>query len=128
MGIIKHYNLKQTDIFIFDHYVINQIHDGAIIKPPDEKELNKIIQKHFSGKDMVYISNRMNSYTVDPLIYPKVEDIPNLVAIALVPKTKTMRNNAEYEKNFYDKPFKVFYTLMAAVLWTDKVLRTEEKK
>jgi|GEM_PF-6899775 len=31
MGTIKHYNLKETDIFIFDDYIINQIHDVVLL-------------------------------------------------------------------------------------------------
>jgi len=34
MGTIKHYNLKETDIFIFDDYIINQIHDVVLLNHP----------------------------------------------------------------------------------------------
>mgnify|MGYP000267867294 CR=1 FL=1 len=57
---------------------------------------------------MVYISSRMNSYSVDHFIYPKIDDIANLVAIALVPKTDFMIKNAEYESSFSNKAFRIF--------------------
>jgi len=126
MGIIKYYNLKNAEVFIFDHYVINQIREGVIIATPNDKELNEIIQEHFSGRDLVYVSNRIKSYAVDPLIYKKVEDIPNLLAIAIVPKTEIMRKNAEYEREFYHKPYGIFDSLRDAVLWTDTILNPKE--
>lgn len=122
MSIIKYYNLKDADIFIFDHYVINQIKEGVTVEAPHDKKINQIVQNHFSGKDMVYISNRIKSYTVDPLIYPRVELIPNMLAIAIVPKTFAMRKNAEYERNFYDKPFEIFDTLSEAILWAGAII------
>ena len=50
----------------------------------------------------------MNSYSVDHFIYPKIDDIANLVAIALVPKTDFMIKNAEYESSFSNKAFRIF--------------------
>lgn len=123
MSIIKYYNLKNADVFIFDHYVINQIHEGATIEAPQDREINDIIQRHFSGRDMVYISNRIKSYTVDPLIYPRVELIPNMLAIAIVPKTQSMRKSAEFERNFYDKPFEIFDTLSDAIHWANGIIK-----
>ncbi|WP_229724363.1 hypothetical protein [Winogradskyella forsetii] len=123
--MIKHYNLKDADVYIFDNYIINQIREGVTIEAPHDKELNQIVQEHFSGQEIVYISNRVKSYTVDPLIYPKVEQIPNIVAIAIVPKTDIMRQNAAYEKNFYDKTFEIFDTLNEAIVWANKLVMAE---
>ncbi len=126
MSIIKYYNLNYADVFIFDHYVINQIHEGVTIDALQDKRVNEIIQKHFSGKDMVYISNRIKSYSVDPLIYPRMELIPNLLAIAIVPKTLSMKKSAEFEGNFYDKPFEIFDTLSEAIKWADGISKKSD--
>ncbi|PZX36254.1 hypothetical protein LX97_03465 [Nonlabens dokdonensis] len=120
--MFHHYNLKESDIFIFDQFLIIQIKEGVLVNMPHEEELNDIIQKHFKGKDMVYISNRVNSYAVNPLIYPETEKILNLVAIAIVPKTQKMRSNAEFERKFYNKPYGVFDTLSLAIEWVHTVI------
>ncbi|MDN3493984.1 hypothetical protein [Winogradskyella bathintestinalis] len=125
--MIKHYNLKDAEIYLFDHYIINQIREGVTIEAPHDKELNEIVQEHFSGRDIVYISNRVNSYTVDPLIYKKVEDIPNILAIAIVPKNHLMRRNAEYERQFYDNPFEIFDTINDAIIWANKLTLPENE-
>jgi hypothetical protein len=78
-------------MFVFDEFLICQIKEGADIRPELNERLNKIIQIHFEGKNIVYISNRVNSYSADPLTYSETEKIPNLVAIAVVPETQLMR-------------------------------------
>lgn len=122
MGIIKYIDNKDFELFIFDDFIINQIKDGVSIEPHHNEKLNTIIQEHFSHKDMVYISNRVKSYSVNPLIYPKTEAIPNLIAMAIIPKTNVMRKSAEYERNFYDKPYEIFDNLTDAINWVQKLL------
>ncbi|WP_047546860.1 hypothetical protein [Psychroserpens sp. Hel_I_66] len=126
MGIIKYIEREDAEIFIFDNFIINQVKEGVVVEPEHNDLLNKIVQKHFSGKDMVYISNRVKSYSVNPLIYPKTEAIPNLVAIAMIPKTATMRKNAEYERQFYDKPYEIFDSLTDAISWVQSHLGKRE--
>ena len=111
MGIIKYYNYEDLELFVFDEFIINQIKEGAVIQPDHNNIINDTVKKHFSGKNMVYISNRVKSYSVNPLIYAETEKIPNLVAIALIPKTKLMRRSAEYERKFFDKPYEIFDNL-----------------
>lgn len=126
MGIIKYINNQDAECFIFDDFIINQIKEGVVVEPSHNEELNNIIKEHFSGKDMVYISNRVKSYSVNPLIYTETESIPNLIAIAMIPKTDVMRKNAEYERNFYDKPYEIFDSLTEAIIWVQQVLEKEE--
>ncbi len=122
MGIIKYYNFEDGEFFVFDEFIINQIKEGVVIQPEHNDILNEVVQRHFSGKSMIYISNRVKSYSVNPLIYPEAEKIPNLVGIALIPKTKLMRRNAEYEKEFFDKPYEIFENLSSALEWAHKLL------
>lgn len=128
MGIIKYINQEESEIFIFDEFIINQIREGIVIEPKHNDVLNEIIQKYFSGKNMVYISNRMRSYSVNPLIYNETTKIPNLLAIALIPKTPTMRISAKYEREFYGKPYEIFDSLTAAIGWAHTILEKAEDR
>ena len=128
MGIIKYLSTEDTECFIFDDFLINQIKEGVVVEPKHNEELNNVIKEYFSGKDMVYVSNRVKSYSVNPLIYAETEAIPNLVAIAMIPKTDVMRKNAEYERNFYDKPYEIFDTLTEAITWVQSILEKESSQ
>ncbi|MBO3098563.1 hypothetical protein [Gelidibacter pelagius] len=122
MGIIKYYNFEDSEVFIFDEFIINQVKEGVVIEPDHNDIFNTIVQEHFSGKNMVYISNRVKSYAVNPLIYPEAEKIPNLIAIAIIPKTALMRRNAEYEQEFFHKPYEIFENLSDAIVWVHKII------
>lgn len=67
MSIIKYYNLVDNEVFIFDDFIINQIKEGVAIESRHNDIINNIVLKYFSGRNMVYISNRMKSYSVNPL-------------------------------------------------------------
>lgn len=123
MGIIKYYNYQDGELFIFDEFIINQVKEGVVIEPAHNDILNDLVKQHFSGKNMIYMSNRVKSYSVNPLIYPETEKIPNLIAIALIPKTSLMRKSAEFERTFYDKPYEIFKNLSTAIEWAHELLR-----
>lgn len=125
MGMFHYYNLPSAELFIFDEFLVCQIREGMEIHPEHSQNLNEIIQKHFSGKNIVYVSNRVNSYSVDPLTYVETEKIPNLVAIAMVPETPIMKQNAEFEKNFFDKPYEIFDTLSQAIQWVHTIIKRQ---
>lgn len=122
MGIIKYYDFEFCEVFVFDEFLINQVREGVVIEPHHNDHLNAVVQEHFSGKNMIYVSNRVKSYSVNPLIYVEVERIPNVLAIAIIPKTALMRRNAEYEQGFYDKPYEIFDNLSEAIAWVHTIL------
>lgn len=123
MGMIHYYNVEDGEFFVFDEFLICQISEGVNVTPEHSEILNHAIKKHFQGKDLVYISNRVNSYSVDPLTYVETERIPNLIAIAMVPDDDVMQKNAEYERNFYDKPYEIFNNLSEAIEWSHKMIQ-----
>ncbi|HCY82643.1 MAG TPA: hypothetical protein DHV22_14155 [Xanthomarina gelatinilytica] len=123
MGMLHYYNYPETEIFVFDEFLICQIREGAEIHPEYNNKLNEVIQKHFSGKNMVYISNRVNSYSVNPLTYVHTEKIPNLLAIAMIPETELMKKNAKFERDFFDKPYEIFDNLSKAIEWAHTIVK-----
>jgi hypothetical protein len=122
MGIITYLNEKDSELFIFPNFIINQVKEGVLVESHHNDILNTIIHHYFRNREMVYISNRVNSYTVNPLIYNETEKIPNLIAIAMIPETDTMRKNAEYERTFFDKPYEIFETLGEAIFWAHQLV------
>ncbi|MGC1632854.1 MAG: hypothetical protein WA749_12155 [Gelidibacter sp.] len=123
MGIINYHNLEDSELFIFDQYIINQVKEGVVIDAKFNDTLNAYIQKYFSGKKMVYISNRAKSYSVNPLVISEIGKIPNLIAVAMIPDNEVMRKSAEFEKEFYNKPYKIFDCLSDAIFWVHKIIR-----
>lgn len=125
MHIFKHYNFSYSEVFVFDDFLVNQINEGVTITKEHTKVLAEIITTHFENRPMVYISNRIMSYAVDPLTYIDTASIENLKAIAIITNIDTFKKNAMYERHFYKKPFEIFETLTQAVSWAGHILKNE---
>lgn len=126
MNALRYYDLGYTEVFVFEHYLINQIKEGHTVIVNHAKVLNAMIEKHFPNREMIYIANRVNSYSVDPLVYLKVSKIKNLKALCIVAATGLKRNAAFYEKQFCAKPFEIFNSMNDAILWANKKIRIQE--
>jgi hypothetical protein len=48
-------------------YFIGRIYEGVDAGNNFVPPLSKLIQKHFSGRPTIYISDRINSYSLDPI-------------------------------------------------------------
>jgi hypothetical protein len=126
MSVINYYDLGYAQVFIFKNYLINQIKDGVQVNLDHVEVLRKMIQENFGERKMVYISNRNQSYSVDPLVYPQVARIHNLVGMAIVTKTQVNKTNAEFEKMFYNKEFGIFETLEESIIWAAELISKAE--
>jgi hypothetical protein len=119
--MFHYYDLGYCEAFVFDEFLINQIREGSTITKHHSEVLDEVITKHFGDKPIVYISNRVMSYAVDPITYLDAAKIKNLIAIAIVTQDPNFKKSAEYERKFYNKPFKIFTTLSDAIAWVQKV-------
>jgi hypothetical protein len=128
MSVINYYDLGYSQVFIFQNYLINQIKDGVQVNLDHVEVLRKMIHENFQDRKMVYISNRNQSYSVDPLVYPQVARIHNLVGLAIVTSTIVNRTNAEFEKMFYNKEFGIFTTLEESITWAAGLISRAELK
>lgn len=120
--MLHYYDLKISEVFIYENYLINQIREGTHIEPDHTKILQEALDTHFRDKPLVYIANRVNSYSVDPFTYNYVAKMENLVALAIVTYTERGREIAQFEKDFYSKPFRICDTVTEAIAWSYELL------
>jgi hypothetical protein len=117
MKELRYYDLGYSEVFIFENYLINQIKEGEIVTVDHAQVLKAMINKHFSNRKMIYIGNRVHSYSVNPLVYLKVAEIDNLLGIGIVANSEIKQSTANYEKQFSAKPFKIFANMNEAIVW-----------
>jgi len=127
MGMFHYYDIGISELFIFDEFLINQIREGESVEPEHNQLLQDVIEKHFENKPVVYITNRINSYAVNPLTYLGTVKIEKLSAFAVVANTKIQREGANFERQFYNKPFEIFDTLGEAIAWSNTILKELSK-
>ena len=116
--------LKFCTLTFFDNYVIAVINEGEHVDHKLNEILIENIELHFK-KPYVYITNRINSYSVDPNIYHRASEVQNLAGFAVVSKEYKTKINAQIEKMFFGKPFEIFTTLEDAIEWKDQLFEND---
>jgi hypothetical protein len=101
--------------------MIAVMNEGITVDPKLNDTLEDLAKKHFKNKKFVYITHRINSYSVDPNIYFKTSKIPNLLGFAVVLGNKIRLDNLAIEKMFLSKPFKSFKSLNKAIEWAEEL-------
>lgn len=116
--MLHHYDLEICEISIYDNYVVNQIKEGIHIEVPDIESLEILINKHIKNQPFIYISNRVHSYSFDPLVHDCINKIQNLVTTIIVTNDKTKQGIVEFEKRFSNKEIMIYERLEDAISWT----------
>ena len=113
------------DMTIYDNYVVTVMKEGVNITPDYNAIMVELADTYFSDKPFVYITHRVNSYSVDPKIYYETAKIKNLRGFAVVSSNYQAKINAQIEQMFYNKPFEIFSDLDEALKWADKQVKKE---
>ena len=109
-------------IRIYDQIIVMEAKEDALLSLRTGLFiLLKVIQL-VGTRPVVYISNRVNSYSVDPNDYKYLEMIPTLKGIAVVKHDAIGIRAVELERWFYNKPFSVFESMEDAVFWAQEIL------
>ncbi len=116
------------EVQIFENFVIAIMDEGTTVRPEDNEELLKIANTYFSGRPFGYITHRINSYAVDPMVYLQTSKIDNLIAFAVVSTDGIKESNIELEKLFLSKPFRHFRDMEEAKEWIDEMVQDNRKK
>lgn len=107
---------------IYDNHIITTINEGVHITIDNNQILIDVAKKYFDVCDFVYISNRINSYSVDPKVYYHTIKVKNLRGFAIVSNNPKAIGNAKIEKLFYNKDYKIFSDIKDALAWTNELL------
>ncbi len=125
LDFIKEYQLEIGKVTVYENYLISEFNEGITLSLDTSLELIGVTEVHFREKPFVYITNRVNSYAVDPTMYLKVKDIETLKGIAVVSDKECDYHNLKIEKHFFKKPMHLFHTIAEATDWVDEVLYEE---
>lgn len=106
-------------ITIIDNILIAELNEGILFDVENNRKLLNLGNRIFKGMPYGYISNRVNSYAVNPMIYLESSSTINLKAIAVVSSNPVCQQNTLLEKQFYkeEDSFEVFDNLEAAINW-----------
>ena len=111
--------IKTKDITISVHncIAIVEIAEGTTINYKNGIETFERLMSMIGDKPWVYISNRVNSYSLDPNGYKHFNEIPTLKGIGVIQYKRSTETALELEKMFIKKPLKTFDDLDSAIEW-----------
>ena len=122
----KKYSLSFASIQVFEDFIIAEMFEGINFDNSVNEVLLDIFQMHFPDRPFGYISNRVNSYSVDPTVYMRTAGNKNLVAIAVVATDEIKKLNANVEKLFFNREFEYFEDLTTAKDWIARIIKREK--
>ena len=76
-----------ADMHIYGSYMIVIMNEGVHVTPEHNQVLINITDTYYKNKKFVYITHRINSYSVDPKVYIETSKIENLAGFCVVSKT-----------------------------------------
>lgn len=120
---LKPYKLKMPfgNFYLCDGFVISEIGEGIHFDWEMIKTvMEKVIAYYGDNTKRAYISNRVNSYSIDPQAWKLInETYNNIISYgAIVYYNRMTSINAALEKHFAPVNIKRFNSLEAAIEWT----------
>ena len=118
---------KLATVYFYKNIVVFEAKEGATISY--ETSLPMLLKglQIMKNRPLVYIANRVHSYSVNPTDFKYLEAVPTIKGFAFVNYTEETRVNSKYEGTFFKKPFQSFDTLEEAYRWTQSLLQLAKK-
>lgn len=112
-------------ISFYEYYMVAVMNEGVNVGKDENEVLIQYAKDYYKNKQFVYITNRINSYSVNPNIYPRTAQVKSLVGFAVVSKDYKTKANTKIEKMFFNKPYEVFMNLDDAIKWAEKLVNSK---
>ncbi len=114
-------------LLVSNNILISEINEGVTLNKELSDAIIHFAKVTFQNRPFIYLTNRINSYAVDPIIYRDVSQIKTLRGFAVVSQTLSAKN-AEIERLFLNKPFEIFSDLDKAKAWALKTLKENQSE
>ena len=105
----------------YKSYFIGRIDEGSNAGADFVDNLSALIQKHYSGQPIIYISDRVNSYSIDPVATMDLISRNNICYAGIVTYEQQQMDNYPYEeKTIRGVSMRQFNSLDSAVTWAEE--------
>lgn len=113
-------------IWVHDRILVNEMNEGALLDVETNRKILEIGSSNFGEEYFGYISHRINSYAVNPMVYRESAEHSRLKAIAVVSENRMTRETARLEQQFYTNKnsFGIFSSLEEAKAWMHEQIKS----
>ncbi|WP_276168459.1 hypothetical protein [Zobellia alginiliquefaciens] len=127
--LIAEHDFVFAKFWFYPNFLVGEFAEGADVSKENSLGPIRYVKRYYGRTTpFVYISNRKNSYSMDPMGYKEIVDMfPNLMGMAIVSENKYRRMIATLEKMFIKKPIGVFHKLDEAYVWAIKNIEEQDQ-
>ena len=110
------------NFYFFEKFVVSELNEGVHFSWNKVKTLSELMLTHYGREcDLIYISNRVNSYSIEPQSWLKFDKKYNLFnASGIVAYNEKGGLSVVLERLFSKERIKVFTSLKGAIDWALK--------
>ncbi|WP_299887978.1 hypothetical protein [uncultured Lacinutrix sp.] len=127
--VLETHNLDIGIFYFFNNIIISEIKEGVHIDLKNSKSFFETTNKFYQDRPFVYISNRINKFSISPLDFAKFSfELNNVKAYsAIVYNSFFDKMNAEIEKRFSHIPFYIAINLEDAFNWSNNIVNDRNR-
>ncbi len=114
--------LSFTTLKFYPKFVISTVKEDIQIDEEHIQTLKEIIVDHYKKQPFIYLANRINSYSVNPLIYVNLIELNLLKGVGIISEDIQRLKTANFEKQFASFPFEIFQNNDEAKAWAERLM------
>lgn len=118
---LKHYKIERPfgHFYLLENFFVSELNEGIHFDWEMIKSvMDEVVLFYGPDAQIGYISNRTNSYSIDPQTWNKVDKMYGVIVAGAIVTYNTMTfMNATLEKQFYKKSIKRCLSLEEAIEW-----------
>ncbi len=119
--MIKEHIDRFGEFEIYEGYLIGRIDEGVNAGSDFVDALSELIQKHFHGRPVIYISDRVNSFSLDPVATTDLIARNNICFAGVVAYTQQQKSMYPMEEKLIAGiNICCFDSLGTAVAWAEQ--------
>ncbi len=125
--LIKKHVLDIGSFYFYENFIVAEIKENVSLDFESGKELFLLAYEYYKNIiPYVYISNRVNSYSIKPTAHYKLNNIlPNFKGYAIVVYDAINYEVSELEKLFTNRPTSIFNNLDDAIRWSEEIVNLD---
>lgn len=122
--LLKRHDLDVGTFFFYKNFMVSEFKEGIAVTIDNAREMLHLAKIYYGNKTpVVYITNRVNSYSFNPTDHFKTAQMfPNLKGYATVTYDAINHDIASLEQSFLNVPTQVFHSLEDAINWVEELI------
>lgn len=120
----KTQELSFTTLKFYPKFVVSTVKENILLDEEHINTLKDAILEHYQNKPFIYLANRVNSYSVNPLIYVNLIQLQVLKGIGIISEDLQRLKTANFEKQFASFPFELFQNKDEAKAWAHRLMKS----